>query len=99
MAREPAMSRMSGEKSSGVWFTFMPMPVTIYCRLLVSLSSPSSVRMPTSLRPFKTMSLVHLIRGRTPQAASMPSHTATATQAVKSVTAAGSRWGRSRADR
>ena len=66
---------------------------------MVSLTRLSSVRMPTSFFPPKTMSLVHLIWGRMPQQASIPSHTATATQAVKSDTCSGSRSGRNRADR
>ena len=99
MAREVATSRSSGAKSSGVWFTLTPMPGIRYSRALLSLSRPSSVRMPTSFRPPRTMSLVHLIRGRTPQQAWMASHTATAAQAVKSATWAGSSRGRRRADR
>ena len=57
------------------------------------------MRIPTSFLPFSTMSLVHLILGRTPQQASMPSHTATATQAVKSDTSSGVSLGRRRADK
>ena len=93
------MGRTSGLKSSGRWLTFTPMPVTRYWRALISFSSPISVRIPHSFFPSSTMSLVHLILGRTPQAAWMPSHTATATQAVKSTTSMGGSWGRRRAVR
>ena len=69
-----------------------------YCRALLSLSSPISVRDAAHFFPVENDIIGPLDLGRRPQAASMPSHTATATQAVKSVTSAGGSWGRSRAD-
>ena len=59
------MAATSGEKSSGVWETLIPTPITRDWTAPVSPSRATSVKMPAIFFWCRIRSLVHLIWGRT----------------------------------
>ena len=95
MARDPAVSRSSGGKSSRRWETFSPMPMT---RASPSPPDSSSVRMPQSFRPSRTRSLGHLTPTSAPQTSRMAPAQAAAVRAVTGGSRSGGQVGRSRTD-
>ena len=90
------MAATSGEKSSAVCSTLMPMPSTRYWSRPVSASTDSSVRIPQSFLPPSTGSLGHFSPGRTPHTCSTARHTATPASAVTGISRSVGRSGRSK---
>jgi len=84
MAREQALSRISGEKSSAFWQQLTPMP-TIAQSTPPAAFSPISVRIPANFCFPQTRSFVHLMPGRSPAAHSTARHMAAATAQVRCI--------------